>query len=134
MNQSDEELIAAVAAGDREAFGALYRRRRPDVYRFALHMTGARAAAEDVAQDVFMTVIHEARRYVAGRSGVVPWLLGIARNHARRRLSERRHDPLPEAGREPGVAADPMDGLVRGQQAEALRQAWGACRCCIGRR
>ena len=40
MTQSDEQLIAAVAAGDREAFGALYRRRRADVYRFALHMTG----------------------------------------------------------------------------------------------
>jgi len=126
MNQSDEELIAAVAAGDREAFGALYRRRRPDVYRFALHMTGVRAVAEDVAQDVFMTVIHEARRYVAGRTGAVPWLLGIARNHARRVLSERRHDPLTEAGLEPGAAADPMDGLVRGQQVEALRRALGS--------
>ena len=65
MNQSDEELIAAVAAGDREAFGALYRRRRPDVYRFALHMTGAPATAEDVAQEVFLTVIHDARAVCA---------------------------------------------------------------------
>ena len=70
MNQSDEELIAAVAAGDREAFGALYGRRRPDVYRFALHMTGVPATAEDVAQDVFLTVIHEAARVHARRSGV----------------------------------------------------------------
>ncbi|HYT68691.1 MAG TPA: sigma factor [Vicinamibacterales bacterium] len=59
MTESDEELIAAVAAGDREAFGALYRRRRADVYRFALHMMGTPSAAEDVAQDVFMVVIHE---------------------------------------------------------------------------
>ena len=87
---TDEELIAAVAAGDREAFGALYRRRRPDVYRFALHMTGFPATAEDVAQDVFLTVIHEARRYAPGRAAVVPWLLGIARNHARRRLAARQ--------------------------------------------
>src|SRR5262245_37615236 len=98
MNPSDEELIAAVAAGDREAFAALYRRRRPDVYRFALHMTGAPAAADDVAQEVFLAVIREARRYTPGRSGVVPWLLGIARNHALRRLTERRHDPLPPDG------------------------------------
>ena len=54
--------MAAVAAGDREAFGALYRRRRPDVYRFALHMTGVAATAEDVAQDVFMAVIADAGR------------------------------------------------------------------------
>ena len=126
MNQSDEELIAAVAAGDREAFGALYGRRRPDVYRFALHMTGVPATAEDVAQDVFMTVIHEAARYTPGRSGVVAWLLGIARNHARRRLSARRHEPMPAAGAEPGVMADPVDGIVRGQQVEALRRALGS--------
>jgi RNA polymerase sigma-70 factor (ECF subfamily) len=123
MTHSDEQLIVAVAAGDREAFGALYRRRRPDVYRFALHMTGIPAAAEDVAQDVFMTVMHEARRYTPGRSGVVPWLLGIARNHARRRLADRRHEPLPALGDEPGVTADPADGIAHSQRVRELRRA-----------
>ena len=125
MTESDEALIAAVAAGDREAFAALYRRRRPDVYRFALHMTGAPATAEDVAQDVFMTLIHDARKYAPGRSGVVPWLLGIARNHARRRLGDRRHEPLPNGGDEPCVHADPVEGLARGQQVDAIRRALG---------
>ena len=126
MNESDEELIAAVAAGDREAFGALYRRRRPDVYRFALHMTGSPAAAEDVAQDVFLAVIHDAARYERGRATVVAWLLGIARNHARRRLSERRYDPLPEPGTEPGVLVDPADTVARSRQVAALRRALGS--------
>jgi RNA polymerase sigma-70 factor, ECF subfamily len=71
-------------------------------------------------------VIQEARRYTPGRSGVVPWLLGIARNHARRRLAARRHEPMPEAGAEPAVLADPADGLVRGQQVDALRLALGS--------
>jgi RNA polymerase sigma-70 factor (ECF subfamily) len=88
-------------------------------------MTGVPATAEDVAQDVFLTVIHEAARYTPGRSGVVAWLLGIARNHARRRLSARRYEPMPGAGSEPVVTADPIDGLVRGQAVEALRQALG---------
>jgi RNA polymerase sigma-70 factor, ECF subfamily len=123
MTDSDEHLIAEVAAGDREAFAALYHRRRPDVYRFALHMTGAPATAEDVAQDVFMTVMHEARRYTPGRSGVVPWLLGIARNHARRRLSDRRHEPLPDRDAEPGVHADPADGISRSERLDELRRA-----------
>lgn len=123
MPQSDEELILAVASGDREAFGALYRRRRPDVYRFAMHMIGAAGAAEDVAQDVFMTVIHEARRYDSRRAGVVAWLLGIARNHARRRLAERRHEPLPAGGDEPRVESDPADDLSKAQETAALRRA-----------
>ena len=125
MSESDEELIAAVAAGDREAFGALYRRRRPDVYRFALHMTGSPAVAEDVAQEVFMALIREAGRYTAGRSSVVAWLLGIARNHALRRITERRHEPLPAEGLEPAVLADPADGIARDQDVDALRRALG---------
>jgi RNA polymerase sigma-70 factor (ECF subfamily) len=123
MSQSDEELIAGVAAGDREAFATLYRQRRPDVYRFALHMTGSPSVAEDVAQEVFLAVIREAARYTPGRSGLVPWLLGIARNHALRRITERRHDPLPESGHEPGIDADPADGIARGQDIAALRAA-----------
>lgn len=123
MQQSDEELIAAVAAGDREAFAALYRRRRPDVYRFALHMTGMPAAAEDVAQDVFLAIIREAGRYTAGRATVLAWLLGIARNHALRRITERRHEPLPPDGLEPGVVADPADAVAREQSVESLRAA-----------
>jgi len=123
MPVTDEDLVAAVASGDREAFGVLYRRRRPDVYRFAMHMIGMPGAAEDVAQDVFMTVIHEARRYDPRRAGVVAWLLGIARNHARRRLSERRYDPLPDADAEPRIDFDPADGLSRARQTAALRRA-----------
>ena len=124
---TDEELMAAVAAGDREAFGALYRRRRPDVYRFALHMTGIAAAAEDVAQEVFLAVIQDARRYSPARAAVLPWLLGIARNHARRRSSERQHDPLPEGGSEPAVQPDPLEGLARTRQS-AARPAGGTDR------
>ena len=123
MPVTDEDLVAAVASGDREAFGVLYRRRRPDVYRFAMHMIGMPGAAEDVAQDVFMTVIHEARRYDPRRAGVVAWLLGIARNHARRRLSERRYDPLPDADAEPRIDVDPAEGLSRARQTAALRRA-----------
>ena len=120
---TDEELRAAVAAGDREAFGTLYRRRRPDVYRFALHMTGVPAAAEDVAQDVFLAVIHEAPRYAPGRAAVLPWLLGIARNLARRRLTERRYEPLPEGATEPAIEPDPLDGIARARHTAVLRRA-----------
>ena len=123
MSPTDEDLIAAAAAGDREAFGALYRRRRPDVYRFALHMTGVPAAAEDVAQDVFLAVIRDAGRYEPGRSGVLSWLLGIARNHALRRITERRYEPLPDEGHEPHVIADPAAAVARGQDIETLRAA-----------
>jgi RNA polymerase sigma-70 factor (ECF subfamily) len=125
MTRSDEELIVATARGDREAFAEIYRRRRPDVYRFAAHMTGDPAAAEDVTQDVFMAVIHEARRYDPARAAVVSWLLGIARNHARRRLAmDRALDPLTGTAIDNlTVSSDPISGLARERQIATLRKA-----------
>jgi RNA polymerase sigma-70 factor, ECF subfamily len=128
MSGSDDELMAGIAAGDRAAFASLYRRRWPDVYRFAVHMTGAPTVAEDVAQDVFMAVIQDGHRYKTGRSGVLAWLLGIARNQARRRLwRDRRLDPLPdpEAGIEKALAVeiDPIAGLARDRQVDTVRRA-----------
>src|SRR5438876_3629796 len=128
---SDDDLIAGIAGGDREAFAALYRRRRPDVYRFALHVSGSPQVADDVSQDVFMAVINHAGRYRPGRSGVVPWLLGIARNHVRRWVErERPALSLANDHEEPGAArtlatdldTDPLAGLARRRDGAALRR------------
>src|SRR3954463_11139631 len=89
-HDSDEHLLALAAAGDAQAFGALYRRRQGQVFRFALHMTGSAASADDVTQDVFLVVMKIAGRYEPGRSGVPAWLLGIARNCARQRVDRDR--------------------------------------------
>jgi RNA polymerase sigma-70 factor, ECF subfamily len=128
MTPTDDALMSAIAAGDREAFAALYRQRRADVYRFAVHMTGRPSTAEDVTQDVFLAVIRDAARYVTGRSGVVPWLLGIARNHVLRRLArERSSEPLHEdrADRAVTVTSDPAQALHRDREVAALRRALG---------
>jgi RNA polymerase sigma-70 factor (ECF subfamily) len=124
--QDDDDLVARIGRGDREAFALLYGRYRPDVYRFAAHMCGSAAAADDVAQDVFVTVIQHAGRYRANESGARPWLLGIARNLARRRRGTDRTLPLPED--ESGVRAlivepDPVGDLARRRNLAALRQA-----------
>ena len=123
---ADEDLIALIARGDREAFAALYRRRRQDVYRFALHMTASAAGAEDVTQEVFVAVIDAAARYVPGRSGVVPWLFGIARNRLRRTLPWiRRSVSLSDRASAPSlvVAADQLTRLAHERGLTALRAA-----------
>ena len=120
-------LLARIVAGDRDAFAALYRACRPDVFRFAHHMCGSAAPAEDIVQDVFLAVIEHAARYEPGRSGVVPWLLGIASNHARRWRHRRIWLPLPaEAsrdGRHMISAPDPASDLAREQHEAALARA-----------
>jgi hypothetical protein len=98
---SDDSLVAAVAAGEADAFAALFRRRHRDVYRFTLHLTGSHALSDDVTQDVFLVVMRDAGRYQPGRTTVTAWL-GV--------------EIVPGAGRSP-VAADLLvgqDGLARG--------------------
>ena len=122
----DDELVRRTAAGDADAFGALYRRKRPDVYRFALHMTADEAVAEDVVQDAFMTVMRDAGRFDSSRGAVTPWLCGIAKNHLRQRLArDRRLEPLAH-DEEPvaeAAEADTLSQLIRSEQVELLRRA-----------
>jgi RNA polymerase sigma-70 factor (ECF subfamily) len=117
-------LIERIAAGDRDAFASLYRECRPDVYRFAVHMSGSAAFAEDVVQDVFLAVIQDAGRYRPGGAGVVPWLLGIARNHVRRWKYMRMMHPLPGEdsadGRKLVADSDPTRDLTRKRRAAAV--------------
>jgi RNA polymerase sigma-70 factor (ECF subfamily) len=94
--RSDELLIAQIAGGDREAFAELYRRYRLDICRFAAHMCGSPAAAEDILHEVFVAVIESASRYSPERARPKLWLLGIARNHARRFRSLRPTLALPD--------------------------------------
>ena len=83
--------------------------------------------ADDVVQDVFVAVIEDASGYRANRSGVLPWLLGIARNHVRRWRSQRPVQPLPgdetPAGRDLAVRPDPLADISMQRNTTALRRA-----------
>jgi len=95
-----------MVAGDEGAFTLLYRRKHPAIYRFALHMSGNAAIAEDVTQEVFMTLIRDAKRFDPARGTLGGFLFGIARNHLRRRWEQERNSvPLPES-------ADELDAIM----------------------
>lgn len=121
----DDVLLNRVAAGDRDAMATLFRRRQQNVFRFALHLTGSQAVADDVTQDVFVAVIRDATRFEAGRSSVTAWLCGIARNYVRRRFAEPETDPLDNEDSEaaPAVTPDPLGDLTQAEEIEALRRA-----------
>ena len=125
---SDDILIAGIAAGRPEALTALFRRRQADVYRFALHMSGTPALADDVTQDVFLIVMREAPRYQAGRSSVTAWLCGIARNCVRQRLDrDARLESLGATSEDDGALAvvqpDPLGEMSRVERIAMLRRA-----------
>ncbi len=120
---SDAELIAGAAGGDEAAFTQLYRRCQAGLYRFAFQMSGSAALAEDVVQEVFLTLIREAPRYDASRGSVTAFLYGIARNHVLRALErDRRHRAEPEAG-QVAAAGDVAGDVVRSRMVESVRAA-----------
>ena len=87
---TDDGLLGRMIAGDEEAFTLLYRRKHPPIYRFALHMSGNAAIAEDVTQEVFMTLIRDPKRFDPARGTLGGFLFGIARNFLRKRWEQDR--------------------------------------------
>jgi len=97
MEINDDGLLRRMSAGDEDAFTLLYRRRHPAIYRFALHMSGNPSVAEDVTQEVFMTLIRDPQRFDPARGTLGGYLYGIARNHLRKRWEQDRHSvPLAD--------------------------------------
>jgi len=128
-SQTDDELLLRLRSGDEQAFATLYRRRQGAIYRFALHMSGSEAAAEDIAQEVFMALLREECGYDRERGTLSGYLFGIARKLVLRNLERGRSDvPLESeteegASRELAVVDDPLAGLTRHEAIEALRRA-----------
>lgn len=88
--ERDDLLLRRAAKGDEEAFTLLYRRHQAALYRFALRMTGNAWAAEEILQDVFMTLMREPKKYDATRGTLGAFLYGVARNRVMKHL-ERLH-------------------------------------------
>ena len=121
---SDVELVQRAAAGDRAAFAALYERHRTVVYRFARLMSGSDATAEDVTQEVFVTLIHTMVTYEPQRAGLLTYLYGVARNVTRNRLRrDRRFVALDTAATALSPADDPHDAASHAQERTLLRRA-----------
>lgn len=85
----DAELVAAAQAGDRAAFEALLRRHYDRIHGLAWHLTGTRADADDVAQEVCCALVTRLGSY-RGESKFTTWLCGVVTNASRDALRRRR--------------------------------------------
>jgi RNA polymerase sigma-70 factor (ECF subfamily) len=101
----DDVLLRRAAKGDEESFTLLYRRHQAPLYRFALRMTGNAWGAEEVVQDVFMTLMREPKKYDAARGPVGAYLFGIARNRVMKHLERLPRELSLEAHNGNGVGA-----------------------------
>jgi RNA polymerase sigma-70 factor, ECF subfamily len=127
--ESDEDLLIRIHSGDEQAFVSLYRRRQGAIFRFALHMTGAEAQAEDITQEVFLAILREQCGFDPARGTLSGYLFGIARKLVLRQMDRGRLDVALDAGLEesalPELAIDddPVVELARREGLDALRRA-----------
>jgi RNA polymerase sigma-70 factor (ECF subfamily) len=74
--------LARVAMGDRAAFATLYKASSAHLFGVILRINSDRAQAEDILQDVFVTIWRAAQSFDAARSQPMTWLTSIARHRA----------------------------------------------------
>ena len=122
-----DTLLEEIALGSRQAFERLYRESAPRLFAICLRIVPQRAEAEDVLQEVFVTVWRKAAQYDAGRAGAMAWLAMIARNKAIDRIrseSQARQAAPLEMAEE---IADPAASPQLDAQASAERELLDEC-------
>lgn len=123
-HRSDEELLERSRSGCEQSFADLYQRHQGRIFRFALGMSGSSSTAEEIAQEVFLTLLDGLDRFDGGRGSLLGYLLGTARNitfgYLRR---ERLYLPMSEE--ESAAVApepDPCTEMIRGEKAQDVRR------------
>src|ERR1700743_238545 len=85
----DADLVSAAIAGDREAFAGLLDRHYNRIHGLAWQLTGSRADADDIAQDVCCTLVEKIASF-RGEAKFSTWLCGIVYNACRDLRRRRR--------------------------------------------
>ena len=112
-------LLSKAADGDEAAFRIFYDRTSAKLFGIILRILTQRGEAEDVLQEVYVTVWRKAAEFDAGRASPVTWAATIARNRAIDRLrarGSRPSAPLDEAMdvRDDSPGADVLIDTARG--------------------
>lgn len=130
--ERDDVLLRRAGKGDEDAFTLLYRRHQAALYRFALRMSGNAWAAEEIVQDVFMTLMRDPKKYDAARGTLGAFLYGVTRNRVLKHLerSPQREVPLEEKnenGTGSGIILmDASTPAIQAEKRERMEQVWAA--------
>ncbi len=119
----DRGLVAAVLAGERDAFRSLVEREQGAVYRACLRILGRPHDAEDVAQESFLMAYRSLGSY-RGDGPLGGWLMRIATRQAFRRLGQRREAAeLPPDLPLGAPGSDPVAATLAGERERTVRLA-----------
>ena len=108
------QLLARSGLGDRHAFAALYERTSGHLFAVVLRIQRDRAHAEDLLQEVYVSVWKSAAGFDAARSQPLTWLTHIARHRAIDSLRRAATQPRTESlhGDSDDDSDHPVDRIV----------------------
>lgn len=119
---SDSDLLGAVAAGGQTAFERLYHRYEKRLYQYVYTLVNDRTVAEDVVGETMIAIWRGAGTF-SGTSRLSTWIFGIARHKsldALRRAGRRQREvDLDGAADLPSSCDSPLEGVHR-KQVESL--------------
>jgi RNA polymerase sigma-70 factor (ECF subfamily) len=119
----DAELLRAIAGGDRSAFDRLSRRHLDRAYGVALRMTGSRADAEDVVQDVFLRLWQRPDAWRPGQAQFSTWLYRVVVNRCLDLKRRPRGTDLDSVEEPQAPDANAEDSLLDAERGRALDSA-----------
>jgi len=108
MSVAERLLIGRLKQRDEQAFNDIVRLYRDKVFSLVYRMIGNRPEAEDIAQEVFVTVFKTVDTF-RGESKFSTWLLRIAANHSKNRIKYLARRPTDANGLD-----DAGDGVAGG--------------------
>jgi RNA polymerase sigma-70 factor (ECF subfamily) len=130
---SDAQIMLRVKAGDQSAFDYLVEKYRRPIMSFMYRMARNAAAAEDLAQEVFLRVYRSRESYEASAK-FTTWLYRIATNLAVNYARDTRHErpevtvSLDEPDEETGTTFELPDGGLNAEQAMVRQERMLAIR------
>ncbi len=124
MSSTDiSHLIGRVALRDRTAFEQLYAATSAKLFGICLRVMKDRTDAEDVLQEVYIKIWHNAGKFKASSYSPMTWLIAVARNHAIDKLRARKPEAieLSEAFDIADLGPTPEQAVLHGGEVERLR-------------
>src|SRR5947208_11600838 len=124
---SDADIMLRVKTGDQSAFEYLVQKYRRPIVSFMYRMARNAAAAEDLAQEVFLRVYRSRESYEA-TAKFTTWLYRIATNLAVNHARDSRHErpenmlSLDEPDENSGLAIDVVDGSLSAEEMLVRRE------------
>jgi RNA polymerase sigma-70 factor (ECF subfamily) len=119
---NDRRQLQQVAGGDMKAFERVYQKTARNTFFYLVRMLGERDLAEDVTAEAYTQVWKSAKSF-RGESSAGTWIIGIARNLAKKALMKTGRTRSLEERPEP-VAENPKT-IERLSRAKALSKAIG---------